>query len=199
MSEWVTARVPAHLCVCVCVSHQEAGDQWVVDIQSHVLQELKSPRGDTVLLISTARRKGDRGHMTVPLVCLRLSVTVPLILTLFCLHLHSAYLPVFSFPVFLVSLCVVMPHYPTTFNSSFFSLSHTSISLCTLNLSTFFPVPLASLRWSHTHTQDLLWWHMWFIQRKTLCTLLCVLFYQRVMERMEKQWGERDSFHSLCR
>lgn len=142
----MTARVPAHLCVCVCVSHQEAGDQWVVDIQSHVLQELKSPRGDTVLLISTARRKGDRGHMTVPLVCLRLSVTVPLILTLFCLHLHSAYLPVFSFPVFLVSLCVVMPHYPTIFNSSFFSLSHTSISLCTLNLSTFFPVPLASLR-----------------------------------------------------
>ena len=27
------------------VSHQEAGDQWVVDIQSPVLQELKSPRG----------------------------------------------------------------------------------------------------------------------------------------------------------
>lgn len=43
----MTAQVLAHLYVCVrapvCVSHQEAGDQWVVDNQSPVLQELKSP------------------------------------------------------------------------------------------------------------------------------------------------------------
>lgn len=97
-----------------------------------------------MLLISAASPRGTGD--TQPYPSLSLCPLNPL-LSLYLL----ASSPLFS--VFPASLRLVMPHCPTAFRSSFFSLSHTSISLCTLNLSTFFfffPVPLTSLRWSHT-------------------------------------------------
>lgn len=141
LPKWVSEWLLECLRICVCGSHQEAGDRWVVDIQSHVLQELRSPGSggggeETLLVISTARCKRGQGTHECTFASIRLSVSVPLILTLFCLSLRATYLPacLSSLP-----LCLVMPPYPTTFNSSLVSLRHTSICLCTLNLSTFFP------------------------------------------------------------
>lgn len=129
---------------------------------------------------------------------------MPLVLTLFRLNLYpSTYIPAsLLLPVFPVSLCLVMPHYPTAFHFSFFSLSHSSISLCTLNLSTFFflfffsfPVPLASLRWSHTGSSVMT--HVVYSAENTVYSV-CVLFYQGERERMERQSGEKETVFILC-
>lgn len=94
------------------------------------------------------------------------SVSTYLVLSLFCLSLHNL-------PVSLFSFCLVKPHYQTTFNSSLFSLTHTSISLCTLNLCMWFF--LCRLPPSADHPWDFQWWHMVVYSAENAVYSACVL------------------------
>lgn len=170
--------------VCFCVFllyHQKAKNRWVVDPHWVFLQELNWPKGDGVSLISAARCKGDREHM---------SILLPLTLTLNLFHLGLYPTPTTFLSSHFCISCLSLFNYASPSNSfkhGFLlseSLSHLSISLCTLNLSTFFlclPPPSAD------HTLDLLWWHMWFIQWKTQCTLPACYF---ITEKNEG-WSNR--------
>lgn len=127
----------------------------------------QSPRGNAVLLIASVRHKGDEDAWLY-LVGLSASVHQP--------SFVSASAASLSF----LFLCLVL-HHSTTFNSSLFSLSHASISLCTLNLSACFI--LFHSPSSTDHTWEPLRWHMvvYSVKNTVYSASARVLFAQRGM------------------